>query len=160
VVELMIHDFDYLVWLLGKPAAVSGLGLVGPAGDMDHAFVALEYEGLRAEVEGSVLMPLSYPFRTHLRVVCEEGAIETRFQMDPAKGQQTFLMRYPTSGTPFVPAIPDEDPYWAECRYFVDCVQSKADPARTSGEAARDGLQVALAAKRSLERGGLRVKLA
>jgi len=160
VVELMIHDFDCLNWLLGKPIAVSSTGLMGPTGEVDHAFIWLEYEYMRGQVEGSVLMPITYPFSTSLRVLCEEGVVETSFRIHAAGRLETILTRYPRAGTPEVPNIPDEDPYWTECRYFVDCVSGKADPSRISVEAARDGLQVALAAKLSLERGGERVTLA
>lgn len=159
VIEPMIHDFDYLNWLLGKPAAVSGISFVGPAGEVEHAFVSLEYEGMRGLVEGSHLVPASYPFSTSLRVLCEEGALETSFRF-LADRLETVLIRYPKAGSPEAPTVPDQDPYWAECRYFVDCVAGKADPTLTNAEAARHGLQVALAAHESLERGGERVTLA
>ena len=58
-----------------------------------------------------------------------------------------------------MPDIPDQDPYWLECRYFVDCVAGKADPALLSAAGARGGLQMALGAKDSLERDGERVTL-
>lgn len=160
VVELMIHDFDYLNWLLGKPSAVCGTGLRGPTGEVDHAFVALEYEGMYGQAEGSVMMPLSYPFSTALRAVCEQGAIETSFCFHSVKGPQTVLTRYPMRGPEEEPEIPDEDPYWSECRYFVESVAGRINPRRISAEAAREGLEVALAAKESLERGGERVVLA
>ena len=160
VVELMIHDFDYLNWLIGKPTAVRGTGFVGPTGEVDHALIALEHEGVYGQVEGSVLMPLSYPFTTGLRVVCEEGTEETSFRFYSVERPETVLTRYPTRGLAEEPEIPDEDPYLAECRYFVDSVEGRVDPGRISAEAARDGLEVALAAKASLEQGGERLVLA
>jgi len=159
VVELMIHDFDYLNWLVGKPTAVRGTGFVGPTGEVDYALIALEHEGMYGQVEGSVLMPLSYPFSTGLRVVCEEGAVETSFRFYSVERPETVLTRYPMRGLTEEPEIPDEDPYWAECRYFVDSVEGRVDPGRISAEAAREGLEVALAAKASLEQGGDRVVL-
>lgn len=158
VIEPMIHDFDYLNWLLGKPAAVSATGHVGPDGEVDHAFVSLQYDGMCGQVEGSHLVPASYPFSTSLRVLCEEGALETSFRFvgDPPENVTT---RYPKAGSPEAPDIPNQDPYLAECRYFVDCVSGKADPTLLQVETARDGLQAALAAKESLQRGGERVIL-
>jgi predicted dehydrogenase len=159
VIELMIHDFDYLDWLLGTPTAVSATGVAGPTGEMDHVFTSLDYGGMRGWVEGSGLVPASYPFTTSLRMLCEDGAVETstRFVGDPP---ETLLIRYPKAGSPETPSVPDRDPYWAECRYFVDCVAGQADPALISAETARAGLQVALAAKESLERSGEWVTLA
>jgi predicted dehydrogenase len=132
VVELMIHDFDYLNWLIGKPTAVRGTGFPGPTGEVDYALIALEHTGMYGQVEGSVLMPLSYPFSTGVRVVCEEGAVETIFRFHGAERPDTVLNQYPLSGSVFEPEIPDEDPYWAECRYFVDSVEGRVDPGRIS----------------------------
>jgi predicted dehydrogenase len=158
IIEPMIHDYDYLNWLLGKPTMVAATGLAGQDGEVDHAFVSLKYDGMCGQVEGSVLVPASYPFTTNLRVVCEEGALETssRFFADRI---ETVLNRYPKTGSPEAPSIPGQDPYRAECRYFVDCVAGKADAALLSAEVARDGLQMAQAAKESLEREGERVTL-
>lgn len=160
VIEPMIHDFDYLNWLLGKPAAVSATGHVGPAGEVDHAFVSLQYDGMCGQVEGSHLVPASYPFSTHLRVVCQEGALETSYRFVGGDPPENILTRYPKAGSPEEPVVPGQDPYWAECRYFVDCMSGKADPTLLHVETARDGLQAALAAKESLQRGGERVILA
>jgi hypothetical protein len=123
-----------------------------------HAFVSLQYEGMLGQVEGSHLVPTSYPFTTNLRVLCEAGAVETgfRFLADRVEG---VLIRYPKTDSPETPTVPERDLYWAECRYVVDCVAGKADPTLISAEVARAGLQVALAAKESLVRGGERVTL-
>jgi UDP-N-acetylglucosamine 3-dehydrogenase len=159
VIEPMIHDFDYLNWLLGKPAAVSATGHFGPTGEVDHAFVSLEYDGVCGQVEGSHLVPASYPFTTRLRVVCEEGAVETSYRFVGDGPPENILTHYPKAGSPEALDIPNQDPYLAECRYFADCVSGKADPALLHVETARDGLQAALAAKESLQRGGERVIL-
>lgn len=157
LVEQVSHEFDYLNWLWGKPTAVRTTGVAGAHGDLEHLFVSLEYPGQHAHVEVSTLLPASHPFTTHLRVICEQGALDTTFRLRADGPPETLLTRYPAAGAPETPAIPDEDPYGTECRYFVDCVAGKADPARMSAEAARDALQVALAAQASFARGGAQV---
>lgn len=159
LIEQVSHEFDYLNWLMGKPTAVRTTGLASPHGDLEHLFVSLEYPGRHAHIEVSTLLPTSHPFTTNLRVVCEHGALETTFRMRADASPETLLTRYPAAGMPEMPAIPDEDPYWTECRYFVDCVDGKADPSRISAEAARDALQVALAAQSSFAQGGERVAI-
>jgi len=57
------------------------------------------------------------------------------------------------------PAIPDKDPYWTECRCFVDCVAGRDDLARIDATVAREALRVALAAEESWQCGGERVSL-
>jgi len=157
VVELMTFDFDYLNWLFGMPVAVSGTGVMGATGVAEYAFVSLEFDGVKGLVEGGAIMPRSFPFSTSIRVVCEEGALESHFRIGPEE-LENVLTRYPKTGSPEILDI-GLDPYEAECRYFFDCVQGVADPALLSAEAAHDALRVALAAKESLERGGERVML-
>ena len=82
-----------------------------------------------------------------LRVVCEEGAVETSFRLYSAERLETVANRYPMRGAVEESELADQDPYWAECRYFVDSVEGRVDPGRISAEAAREGLEVALAAK-------------
>ena len=91
--------------------------------------------------------------------MCEEGAVETSYRFVGDAPPENILTRYPKAGSPEALDIPNQDPYLAECRYFVDCVSGKADPTLLHVETARDGLQAALAAKESLQRGGERVIL-
>ena len=83
---------------------------IGPTGEVDYALIALEHEGMYGQVEGSVLMPLSYPFSTGLRVVCEEGTVETSFRFYSVERPETVLTRYPMRGLAQVPEMPDEEP--------------------------------------------------
>jgi UDP-N-acetylglucosamine 3-dehydrogenase len=157
VIELGHFDFDYLNWLLGMPIALSGTGVTGVTGVVEHAFISLEFEHARGLVEASAIMPRSFPFTTSVRVVCEEGALETTFRL--VDGPENTLTRYPNDGQPEVLDIPRHDPYEQECRYFVQCVRGEADPSLLSPEAARDAMRVALAARDSLAQGGERVLL-
>jgi UDP-N-acetylglucosamine 3-dehydrogenase len=153
LLELLPHQIDYVNWLLGRPAAVSATGLCRPDGELAHAFLSLECGPARGHIEVNTLLPASHPFSTRLRVVGTAGALEASFSQLGDRFE-TVLTHYPPTGPAESPAIPDEDPYWTECRYFADCVAGRADPARMGAEAARDALLVALAAKESIDRGG------
>ena len=158
VLDLMIHDIDYLSWLLGIPRAVTARGLKNPTAGWDQVFVSLEFENINAMVEGCGIMPESFPFSTQLQVVCEEGALDVNWSF-PGEHPVSDITLYPQKGDPQKLSIPGYDPYQAECRYFVDCIQGKADPGVLGIEAAYDSLRVALAAKASLEQQGKRITL-
>jgi predicted dehydrogenase len=149
VVELMIHDFDYLNWIFGLPDAIWAAGVAGLEGAAVHAFATLEYRDACSEVEGSAHMPGSFPFQTHIRVVCEHGALEsiTRFT---GEIPESTLIRYPAAGHPEPVDVAGDDPYALECRYFVRAVRGEADPVLWGVEAARDALRVSLAARTSI----------
>jgi len=156
ILNLMLHDIDYLYWLLGKPLAVRSRGLDEPGKAWHHVFIGLDYADATAVVEGCGIMPLSFPFSTSLRVVCEEGALDLSWHWGGAAPVSEVTL-YPQAGEPEVLSIPGYDPYEAECRYFVDSVQGKADPQLLGIETASGSLEVALAANQSLAQGGKRV---
>jgi UDP-N-acetylglucosamine 3-dehydrogenase len=158
ILDLMLHDIDFVVQLLGMPVAVTSWGLDNASGGWEHVNIALGFKGLQALIEGSGIMPASFPFSTSLRVVGENGAIDLNWYMG-AEMPVSEVQFFPTQGEPEVLSIPGYDPYEAECRYFVDCVQGQADPQLLGIDGARDSLQVALAAKRSLAQQGKSIEI-
>jgi UDP-N-acetylglucosamine 3-dehydrogenase len=158
ITNLMLHDIDYLVWLLGMPSAVTSRGLENPGGGWNQVSMALEYPGATATVEGCGIMPVSFPFSTGLRVVGEKGAVDLNWYWGGSM-PVSEVKYYPPEGEVRVLTIQDYDPYEAECRYFVDCIRGEADPEVLSIATACDSLTVAAMGKLSLERGGERIRL-
>lgn len=158
ILDLMLHDLDYVCWLLGQPHAVTSRALPYGEKGWGQVFVALEYEGASAVVEGSGIMPLSFPFSTSLRVVGDTGAIDLGWYWG-GEYPISEIKLYPQHGEPERPQTPKYDPYTAECRHFVDSVLGKAEPGILDIQVACDSLNVALAARASLEQGGIRIEL-
>jgi predicted dehydrogenase len=163
VIDMMIHDFDAVNWVLGTPISVAARGLRNPtSGGIDQVQVLIEYEGgASALVDGGMMMPETYPFTSSLQVLCERGAAEYHFQaggrsVEEGTGVNT-LTYYPTEGSPEVIVCEPVDPYHAEIAYFDACVQNNAPAARATLSDAKLALQVALAARESIESPGLTV---
>jgi predicted dehydrogenase len=151
MLDLMIHPMDTLIWLLGIPAAVAGTGCTGPSGTIDYAFVTLDCGEACGMVEGSAMMPSSFPFTINLRVLCESGALEAWTRLGP---EEDFgLVRYPAAGEPEAISLEGGDPYTNECRYFARCVNGEADPTVASPEGERDALRAVLAAQQAIQGG-------
>jgi UDP-N-acetylglucosamine 3-dehydrogenase len=158
ILNLMLHDIDYVYWLLGKPSAVTSRGLVNPSGGWNQVSIALEYPGANAVVEGCGIMPASFPFSTGLRVVGTDGAVDLNWYWGGDKPVSEVKL-YPHEGSAKTLFVQDYDPYAAECRYFVDCLQGKSDASLLSIETACQSLNIAVAAKVSLEQNGQRITL-
>ncbi len=151
VIDLLIHDFDLLTWMLGHlPTTVSGTGTLGRSGAIEHAFVNLHYRGVHALVEGSAMMPKSWPFTTVTRVVCEHGAYCIRIRLLKGSPEITLTF-YPREGAPTNAKFEPKDPYLEECTHFARCVDGKKKPGDLDGEAAVDSLRIALAAGQALK---------
>lgn len=165
VVDMMIHDFDALNWVLGVPAAVTARGHRNPrSGGFDQAQVLIDYaDGVSAVVDGGMEMPDSYPFGSRFEVLCDAGAAEYRFQAGGRSFEEgagiNQLTVYPATGDGAVVAVEQVDPFAAEIAYFAECIQRRRPPARVTARDAVLALHVALAARDSLEANGATVKV-
>ena len=155
-VDLAIHDFDQLNWLLGEPRRV-----FARASRPGHLVATVEYDRAHGVVEGSMLMPKTYPFSSNIRVLCERGVAEYGFSAAPAEDGGNIgasdtlrgLRLYPAEGEPTTVDVESADPWGPEIAYFVECVEQRREPEQGTGEQAKKALLVSLAAKRSLETG-------
>ncbi len=133
-VDLLIHDFDQMNWLLGMPRRV-----FARAPHPNHVLAVVEYDDAMGMAEGSMAMPKAYPFSSNVRVLAEGGVAEYAFSA--ARSEPVYV--------PVEPA----DPWGPEIEYFVECVEQGRAPEQGTGAQARAALAVSLAAARSLESG-------
>ena len=159
-VDLMVHDFDQLNWLMGTPGRVFARAAGAAGSGAGHVMAEVEYERAVASVEGSMTMPSSYPFSAGIRVVCERGAVEHGFRAAPAEDGgniggdlQSFLRVHPADGSAREVEVQEVDPWGTEIAYFVGCVEQGRPVERGTAEQARDALKVSLATNRSLDSG-------
>jgi predicted dehydrogenase len=155
-VDLLIHDFDQMNWLLGAPRRVYARAPVP-----GHVLSIVEYDGAQGIAEGSMTMPRSYPFSSNIRVLCEGGTAEYGFNAAPAEDGGNIgasdaprgLRLYPLDAEPVTVPVESADPWGPELEYFVECLERGRKPEQGTGEQARLALALSLAATRSLESG-------
>lgn len=164
VLDLHIHDQDYIAWLAGAPKSVQACGIPGPKGGVD-AVLALGWghsSGARSSVEGSLSLSPAFPFNMALLVACEKATIRFDSALSPS------LVVYPFEGEAFAPALPPPPKtgpaeaqgnigslggYYNEIKYFLECVASGAKPAVVTPEEAREAVKICLAVTRSAATG-------
>lgn len=156
-VDLLIHDFDQMNWLLGTPRRV-----FARAPRPDHVLAVVEYDAAEGIAEGSMAMPKAYPFSSNVRVLGEQGVAEYSFSAAPAeeggnigasdsaRGLRLYLR---DQAEPQSVEVEPADPWGPEIAYFVECVEQGRAPEQGTGTQARSALAVSLAAARSLESG-------
>jgi predicted dehydrogenase len=158
IFDMLIHDYDAMNWILGKPTSVAANGLINPrSGGYDHAQVLIDYDGGIGMADGGMTQPESYPFTSRLEVLCERGAIEYHFQA----GGRSFEIGEPTNrltvyredGDPELLPVEQTDPYANEIGYFIDCVHNGTVAERATPRDAQVALQVGVAALRAVESG-------
>jgi UDP-N-acetylglucosamine 3-dehydrogenase len=156
LLDMAIHDMDWIRWCFGPVDRVFAKGLYGQdeyAGVLDYGLVTFKLRsGALAHVTGS--WAHVGPFRTTFEVCGDAGMLEH----DSSKSVPfTLALRAGTSASPgvAVPASPMaayDDPYYLELREFADSILEKRQPSVTPQDA-RAAVQLALAALESIETG-------
>ncbi|MFP4563337.1 MAG: Gfo/Idh/MocA family protein [Spirochaetia bacterium] len=153
-VDLHIHDLDYLIWLFGQPKQVSATGVYKPElGGVSHIGSNIVFQnGVTAFAEGGWTFKGSFPFTMTLRVLCEKGTVEWILRAGKnieERASKMNLIIYKPDGTIEEPEVEEEDPYFLECKYFVDCIDKNQPIENGTFEDGRNALELALAATKS-----------
>jgi len=154
VLDLIIHDFDWLRWTFGEVERVyaKNLGETNlPASDF--ALVTLRFEsGAIAHVEGSWADPSG--FKVAFEIAGDAGLLEYNFNQPSTPPFRKAL--HNTDSTKGGVALPESptntDPYFAELAHFVHCLQT-GNALMVSPQDGRAAVQIALAALESAQTG-------
>ena len=157
VLDLCVHDFDAVNWLLGAPKSVYARGRELKPGLWNDVHAIVDYGHANAIVDGSEFMPQGYPFTAALKVLCEGGVVEFMFRaggVSVEMGGGASLTVHEAGKSYALTAGPG-DAYDNQAAYFVDCVRNGVKPALGTPEQARLAVATADAARRSLESGAV-----
>ncbi|ELY91539.1 Gfo/Idh/MocA family protein [Natrialba taiwanensis] len=143
-VDLAIHDLDYLRWCWGPVERVFAR-TCGEA-DSAHGFATLRFEnGAVGYVEASWAQPSSRSLTSELELAGDDGLVE--FSSEDGEPYVNW-----TEGGSTVERPLATDGYWRELDHFISSLESDSEP-EVDLEEAVESLRLALAARRSAERG-------
>lgn len=152
ILDMIIHDFDFLRWCFGEVERVYARGLAysGIPG-VDYALVTIRFKsGTIAHVEGSWAHPPG--FFVKLEVAGNGGLFEFDSRTASPLRVATKVAKGAGGGVE-VPQNPvNESPYTMELRHFLQCVEKDEEP-EVTGEDALRALEIALGALGSIKTG-------
>lgn len=162
LIDLHIHDTDYLLYLLGRPSFLFSQGSKTDIG-YGHIFTTFVFsQGTVASVEGGWdIKANNFPFVMAFRAIFEEGVVEFSSDRDKTLSiyQRGREIEYPSVGEE-LPASGDAGgnisqlgAYFSEIKYFVDCVENDQLPVMAEAGSAKNSLEMVLMEKRSAETG-------
>jgi len=150
VVDLMVHDIDFMRWTLGEVQTVYGLR--AREGDVDYNSATLLFEsGAVANLEA--YWGYAGPFTTYAEIAGSKGIIVS----DGTRSRSLQIRKSSPgeAGGPFVevPQSPGyRSPFLNELAHFIDCIRSGEEPIVTAHDAYK-ALEIALAITESARTG-------
>ncbi len=147
LLDLHVHDVDYLLFLLGRPQAVQAKGHVGESGGIDHVLAWYDYgrDGPIVETEGSWIGGRAAPFVMSFRMYLERATLD--YSSDREKPLQLY------ADTPEELEIPSVSAYGAEMDHFIRCVRLRMDSDVVPPESSRQAVALVLAEAKSIRTG-------
>lgn len=150
VLDMIIHDFDYLRWCFGEVVRVYAKSTRGRViSRLEYALVTLRFEsGVIAHVEGTWAHDR---FTTKLEIAGSEGIIKH----DSSKIEPVLksVKQSDAAQGVAVPESPlEKNPYEVELRHFLDCIVCDREPIVTPEDAYK-AMEISLAALESIETG-------
>ncbi|XOK61710.1 Gfo/Idh/MocA family protein [Paenibacillus elgii] len=118
VSDFHIHNFDFLIEILGMPEHVVSNGI--DLGDQSIAITTLNYENKFAVVESYTNLPKNSPFCVGFEVICEKGSI--KFDAEYGTNTREEFAIYYRDGSKEVLTPQMKDDYEQVLHHIKDCL--------------------------------------
>lgn len=148
LVDLLVHDFDFLRWCFGEVERVYARGVLGREYNrLDYALVTLRFEGGEiSHLEGHWGYPGAFNYSIE---VAGSKALVTADSTEPSSLHLTGGAHDPNHPPNL---LTGKSPYMTELEHFIGCIVS-GEESIVSGEDARAALAISLAAIESIRTG-------
>ena len=124
LLDLHIHDADFVQHLFGMPTSVATRAVKGPSGGYDHAVTQYIYDDDEKVVtaEGGWIMTNSFGFQMSFEIILEKAVICYHNKNKPT------LQVYPVAGEAFAPEIESGNGYLLELKHFLKAIAGQSVP--------------------------------
>ena len=145
MLDLHIHDTDYVQYVFGMPKEVFSRGVIGPSGEFDHTVTQYFYgNDCVITAEGGWIMAPGFGFEMSFKIMLEKATLVYSSAQEP-----TFQI-FPIDGETIIPEIPTGDGYSFEIQHFIDTLSGKAVPSIITPEQSGDSVKIIEAEKESI----------
>ena len=131
ILDLHVHDVDFVNYLLGTPDKVEANGIDLPGEGISQINALYTYKnGPVVSIDGGWLHGAKFPFRMGFRMELEKAALEFNSMIDGD------LHVYTEDGEHLTPELLPGDGYSREHDYFLNCVAEGKPAAEATAESA------------------------
>ena len=145
MLDLHIHDTDFVQHVFGVPNEVFSRGVIGPSGDYDHTVTQYLYDDQKVvTAEGGWIMAPEFGFEMSFKIMLEDATLLYSSAQEP-----TFKI-CPKEGEMIIPEIEDGDGYSFEIHHFVDFISGESVHSVITPEQSADSVKIIEAEKESI----------
>jgi 1,5-anhydro-D-fructose reductase (1,5-anhydro-D-mannitol-forming) len=150
ILDMHIHDSDYVQYLFGLPPAVFTRAARGPSGDLDHSLTSYLYpDGKVVTAEGGWMMAPGFGFEMSFNIVLDKATLVFNSNLSPS------LKLSPQSGGELFPVCEDGDGYIHEIRHFAALLAGQDRPAILTPNQSLDSVRLVQAERASALTGAI-----
>jgi len=153
LLDLHVHDTDFVYHLFGKPAAVMSSGYSKTSGEIDHVVTQYVYKGADAPAlvyaEGGWCMSDGFGFSMRYTVNFENATAD----FDLARADNPLIVSHNGKAEDIKIDSPVADGYHGELVYFIDCVKHNRAPKQVTAADAVASIRIVEAEGQSLASG-------
>lgn len=153
LMNLTLHDIDFLHYMLGKPTSVYSAGTKDKMSNYNDVMNIFKFAcKTNAIVDGSLSMTPGYPFTMHFRALGTKATVEFIYKAGEniGAGAITTFFLYEEGKDPQDVEFDEYDAYGREIEYFAQCIESGAPTDKVTNESVISVLTSVIAAKQSL----------
>ena len=148
VLDLHIHDTDFVQYMFGMPRAVCSFAGRDSAGRLAHVVTQYIYDNNSViTAEGGWAMTPAFGFEMSFNIVQEKATIVYDCTRHPA------FKVCPAKGDAFTPEMQQGDGYILEIEHFVRAIKGEKIKPVTTLEASRNSVKIVEAEKQSIQTG-------
>jgi len=151
LLDLHIHDVDFLQYCFGRPRAVFASGYSKVSGAVDHVMALYQFPGgPTVSAEGSWAMTEGFGFNMAYTVNFERATLD----FDSSRG--TDALRLIVQGVPPATLKPDGgDGYLGELKHFLECIHNGEPPSVVTAADGASAVALCEAEEESIRTGKL-----
>jgi len=147
LLDLHIHDTDFVQHLFGMPRAVRSCAARGANGRVVHIVSRYLYDDKLITAEGSWAMTPSFGFEMSFNIMLEKAAIVYDCTRQPT------LRICPADRDAFTPQLEKTDGYFLEIAHFAKKLRGQKVPEVITIEQSRESVRIIEAEQESIETG-------
>ncbi len=120
--DLVIHDIDFLNYVLGVPQKIESVCLPGSFSAQDYITAQWYYGDVMARVEGGNIFHSSFPFQAGYMAQFEKASV-VYSSLKPE-----FIQLCNNEKIELIPAGDANDGFYNEIDYFASCIKNDVEP--------------------------------